>query len=679
MEKAKTILVDGVTVPLAGEKNLLEVIRKANIDIPTFCYHSELSVYGACRLCIVDVQGRGLLASCSQPPEPGMVVRTNTEEIREIRKVNLELLLASHDTECPSCPKNDTCKLRALAARVGVSEINYKHVPKTLPLDDSSQSLVRDPNKCILCGDCVRYCEEIQGIGAIGFIGRGSLAMVAPPFGKGLGDIECVNCGGCAKVCPTGAITPRSETKEVWAELENPAKKVVAQIAPAVRVALGEMFGMPPGEIVTGKIVAAMKRMGFDMVFDTSFAADLTVVEEANEFLKRKKEGKNLPILTSCCPAWVKKAEHFDAEILPHLSTCKSPQQMFGSITRTKLAEQFGVTQDNLIVVSIMPCTAKKFEARRPEFTTDGVRDVSYVLTTQELGTMINETGIVFESLEPAALDLPFGFATGAGVIFGNSGGVSEAVLRYAAQKLGVTDHNALNFKQLRGTDDFREAELDVMGVKLRLAVVYGLKNTQKIVDQIKDGTSPYDIVEVMACQGGCIGGAGQPVTVNRDAKKLRTAGLFAADASLPIQRSQDNPYIIDIYKNNLSKPGSKVAHHLLHTEYAARRRSDDDGISLTPGSSGERISVNVCVGTGCYVRGSQRLLQDVLSYVEKQALTSKVDVRATFCMENCDKGPTVVVGGTTLNAATIDTVISALTACITEGTHDAATATTRC
>jgi NADH-quinone oxidoreductase subunit G len=535
MDNVKTIKVDGAIVALEGEKNLLEVIRKANIDIPTFCYHSELSVYGACRLCIVDVQGRGLVASCSQPPESGMVVRTNTEEIREIRKVNLELLLASHDTECPSCPKNDTCKLRALAARVGVTEISYKHVPKTLPPDLSSQSLVRDPNKCILCGDCVRYCEEIQGIGAIGFTGRGSLAMVAPPFGKGLGEIECVNCGGCAKVCPTGAITPRDETKDVWAELDNPRKKVVAQIAPAVRVALGEMFDMPPGEIVTGKIVAAMQRMGFDMIFDTSFAADLTVVEEANEFLKRKKEGKNLPILTSCCPAWVKKAEHFDADILQHLSTCKSPQQMFGSIARTKLAEQMGVAQEDLVIVSIMPCTAKKFEARRPEFTTDGIRDVSYVLTTQELGNMIKETGILFEALEPAALDLPFGFATGAGVIFGNSGGVSEAVLRYAAQKLGVTDHRALNFTQLRGTGDFREAELDVNGVKLRLAVVFGLKNTQKIVDQIKDGTSPYDIVEIMACQGGCIGGAGQPVTQNRDAKKLRTAGLFNADVALPM------------------------------------------------------------------------------------------------------------------------------------------------
>ena len=398
-----TLTLNGRTVAFADERNLLEVIRKAGIDLPTFCYHSELSVYGACRLCIVDIEGRGLHASCSVKPEPGLKVKTHTDELRDIRKINLELLLAGHNRECTTCGKSASCRLLELSRRLGVDTVRFKETRPAAPIDDSNPSLVRDPNKCILCGDCVRACSEIQGIGAIDFAHRGSGAAVLPAFGKELAEVECVFCGQCARVCPTGAILPKSEIAAVWKALHDPKKKVVAQVAPAVRVALGEAFGLPAGADVTGKIAAALKAAGFAAVYDTSFAADLTVIEEASEFLERKKKGEKLPQFTSCCPAWVRCCEQYDPELLPNLSTCKSPQQMFGALAKRMLPQTLGVPAAEIVVVSIMPCTAKKSEARRPEFATDGRPDVDFVLTTQELARMIEEAGLDFRNLPPEA------------------------------------------------------------------------------------------------------------------------------------------------------------------------------------------------------------------------------------------------------------------------------------
>lgn len=661
MNNVKFLTINGKKIPIEGEKNLLEICRKAEIEIPTFCYHSELSVYGACRLCLVDVKGRGIVASCSTSPEEGMEIKTHTREIREMRKISIELLLANENHNCPSCSKNESCKLRHLAAKLGVEEVRFKPASPKLPIDTSSDSLIRDPNKCILCGDCVRYCAEIQGIGAIDFTGRGSNACVMPAFGRDLAQVECVNCGQCAAVCPTGAIVPKPETDGVWKALEDENSFVAAQIAPAVRVAIGEMFGMKPGESLTGKIVNALKMMGFDAVYDTSFAADLTVIEEGSEFLARKALGEGLPMFTSCCPAWVKYAEQYYPELLSHLSSCRSPQQMFGSVAKKKIPAEKGIEAKNLVVVSIMPCTAKKFEAKRPEFSKDGVRDVDFVITTQELGRMIKEAGIVFNELSPESLDLPLGFHTGAGLIFGNSGGVSEAVLRYAAEKASGMKKSDTDYYEVRGEQGIREAEIAINGSKLKLAVVHGLKNAHDVIEKVRRGESEYDLIEVMACPGGCVGGAGQPVSVERDVRRKRTKGLFDGDKLLPMHKSQDNPFITKCYEEVIGDINGETAHHLLHTDYKNRKRITGGEIELLNAEGAEKTKVKVCVGTGCYLKGSQSLLHSLIRYAESGKLKGKVDVSATFCLENCGHSPNVSIDGEVIGDATFEKVTSAL------------------
>ena len=660
MNSDKFVTVDGIKVPIEGEKNLLEIVRKANIEIPTFCYHSELSVYGACRLCLVEVEGRGIMASCSTEPSHGMVIRTNTQEIRDIRKISLELLLANHDQSCPTCERSDTCKLRKLAAQLGIEEVRFKKAELNFPLDRSSYSLVRDPNKCILCGDCVRFCSEIQGIGAIDFVNRGSGVTVQPAFGKNLADVECVYCGQCASVCPTGAITIKQEVAMVREAIDNPRKKVVAQVAPAVRVALGEMFNMDSGSITTGKIVAALKIMGFDRVFDTSFSADLTVIEEANEFLARKEKGENLPIFTSCCPSWVKFAEQYYPDLIPHLSSCRSPQQMFGSLAKSVLSGDMKVKPEDLVVVSIMPCTAKKYEARRSEFTKDGVPDVDFVITTQELGKMIKESGIMFERLAPESMDMPLGFHTGAGVIFGNSGGVSEAVLRYAYEKVTGTVLEHVDFQEVRGESGLRETEIEINGSKLRLAIVHGLKNARTVAEKILSGEAQYDIVEVMSCPGGCIGGAGQPISQDISTRRERTKALYYSDKLLQLHKSQENPFVKDFYDKNLGEVNGHKAHELLHTCYHSRSRIKDETLELINGSD-KKIKVNVCVGTSCYLKGSQDILHTLIRQVEEKNLQNQVEVQATFCLEKCGHGPNVSVDDDVISHATTGKIMSAI------------------
>lgn len=655
-----SMIIDGKQVGFNGERNLLEVIRKTNIDIPTFCYHSELSVYGACRLCLVEVEGRGLIASCSIKPEKNLKVKTNTEQLREIRKITIELLLSSYNHDCPTCAKNNACKLQELAHRLGVTEIRFKRTENKLPLDNSSYAVTRDPNKCILCGDCVRACEEIQGIGAIDFAFRGANSSVTPAFGKGLAKVDCIDCGQCARVCPTGALVPRSEINAVWKAIEDPNKTVVAQIAPAVRISIGELFGQKPGAVLTGQVVAALKAIGFDKVYDTSYTADLTIVEEANEFLTRKADGGTLPLFTSCCPGWVKYAEQFFPELLGNLSTCKSPQQMFGAIAKEELPKMFKKDKKDVVVVAIMPCTAKKVEARRPEFSENGIPEVDHVITTQELGAMIKQAGVKFNSLSPEALDLPFGFKTGAGIIFGNSGGVTEAALRYIYEKVNNVTLDSVDFHEVRGEDGLREASINIADEEVKIAVVHGLKNAKKVINDIKNGDKEYHFVEVMACPGGCIGGAGQPVYYDENVRKERTKGLYDADKMVQLHKPQENPYITELYRSCLGEIGGEKAHHLLHTHYHNRKRIKEGGMALF-NSENSKLEISVCVGTNCFIKGSQDILRKLIRHIEERGLKDSIDVRANFCMEQCDQGPSVTIGDKIIKHCTFDKAVEVL------------------
>ncbi len=572
----KTLTIDGIIVEIEGERNLLEIIRKVGIDLPTFCYHSDLSVYGACRLCLVEVAGRGIMASCSTSPEPDMVIKTNTAEIRQMRKINLELLLANHDRECPSCSRSNKCTLQNLARQLGVEEIRFKKLNKAdmQPIDASSPSLIRNPNKCVLCGDCVRVCEEVQGIGAIDFAFRGAKASVLPAFNKNLGDVECVNCGQCVAVCPTGALVTNPQQDEVWDLLADPNKYVVAAFAPAVRVGLGEYFRMEPGTDVTGKIVTALRMLGFDQVYDVTFAADMTIVEEANELLERVANGGKLPMFTSCCPGWVKFTETYFPELLPNLSSCKSPQQMFGSTAHKVLPGKLNIAPENLAVVSIMPCTAKKFEAKLDKFSTNGMMDITNVITTQELGRMIHASGIQFNELEPSSLDMPLGFYTGAGVIFGATGGVMEAALRYAAEVIRGQKMHRVQFKEVRGFEGIKEAEYALGDMNIRVAVAHGLANARKVCEMVKSGEKDYHFIEIMACPGGCIAGGGQPILDKSKLgnKELRMKGIYNVDRCLQLHNSSDNYMVQEIYKDYFGgKAGSHEAHESLHTSYENR------------------------------------------------------------------------------------------------------------
>jgi NADH-quinone oxidoreductase subunit G len=651
MSADQTLTIDGFAVSFQGERNLLEVIRKAHIELPTFCYHSELSIYGACRLCVVDVEGRGMVAACSTLPEPGMRVRTQTGPIRELRKVNLELLLASGNHDCPTCPKSGTCQLQSLAQRLGVERVRFHAPREDKPLDRSSHGLVRDPNKCVLCGDCVRVCQEVQGIGVLDFTHRGSQVTVAPAFNRPMAEVECVQCGQCAAVCPTGAITVKQEVDPVQRALRDPAKTVVVQVAPAVRVALGELFGLADDGHVMGRTVAALRRLGFRKVFDTAFAADLTILEEATEFLSRREQGIKLPQYTSCCPAWVQFAEQEFAGELDNLSTCRSPQQMFGSLAKATLPAELGVAREDLVVVSVMPCTAKKSEARRAEFAVDGNPDVDFVLTTQELARMIQDAGIQLGELEPEGMDQPFGLKTGAGIIFGNSGGVAEAVVRHVAGVLGAGPV----LEELRGPKGRRSVTLDLPGGPVRIGIVHGLANARALVQDVREGREHYDFVEVMACPGGCAGGAGQPVA-QRAVRQRRAEQLRRIDAGMDLRVSSQNALVTRAYQERLGSPNSAQAHRLLHTRYSIRRRSTGDGISLS-GAGGARVPVSVCVGTSCHLRGSQQILTELMHHVDALDLADKVEIQATFCLEACDRGPTVRVNGHVLHRATLDGV----------------------
>lgn len=565
------------TVPKGS--TILEAARYAGIEIPTLCYLKDINEIGACRMCMVEVKGaRSLVAACVFPVNEGMEIFTNTEKVRHSRKLTLELILSNHDRKCLSCVRSGTCELQQLCKEFGVDiEDRFDGEMIRYNFDDSAAHMVRDNNKCILCRRCIAACDQ-QGISVIGANARGFDTHVSSAFDKDLADVSCISCGQCIVNCPTGAIVEKDDTDKVLAVINDPEKFVIVQTAPSIRATLGEAFGMHIGTNVEGKMVAALRRLGFDKVFDTDFAADLTIMEEANELIERVQNGGTLPMITSCSPGWIKYCEHYYPEQIPHLSSCKSPQQMFGAIMKTYYAEKLGMDPKDMVVVGIMPCTAKKFETKRDDQNASGYPDVDIALTTRELARMIESAGIFFKHLPDEDFDQPFGESTGASTIFGTTGGVMEAALRTAVEKLTGETIEDVDFTAVRGMDGVKEAEYDVAGKKIKVAVASGTKNAKVLMEQVKNGTSEYLFIEIMGCPGGCINGGGQPIqhAVVRnfvDLKARRAEALYTADRNNAVRKSHENEAIKTLYTEYLGKPGSHKAHEILHTSYVARKK----------------------------------------------------------------------------------------------------------
>lgn len=573
------IKINGMPLSVPQGSTILEAARYAGIEIPTLCYMKEINEIGACRICVVEVKGaRSLVTACVYPVNEGMEVFTNTPKIQKARKTTLELILSTHDKSCLSCVRSGSCELQKLCNDYGVDNVHlYEGSTPHYEKDETTLHLVRDNNKCILCRRCVAACEQ-QKVAVIGPNGRGFDTHIACAFEKQLGDVACVSCGQCIVNCPTGALTERDQCEEVIAALNDPSKHVIVHTAPSIRATLGEAFGMPIGTNVEGKMVAALRRLGFDKVFDTDFGADLTIMEEANEFIERVQNGGVLPMITSCSPGWVKFCEHYYPELLPHLSSCKSPQQMTGAVIKTWYAEKNGIDPKDIVVVSIMPCTAKKFEVERDDQSAAGVQDVDIALTTRELARLINRAHINFALLPDEKFDPILGESTGAGVIFGATGGVMEAALRTAADTLEGKSLDSIEYHEIRGTQGYKEATYKVAGMDVNVAVVSGLKNADELLKKIKSGEANYHFVEVMCCPGGCVNGGGQPIqpaSVRNftDLKALRAKALYDEDKDLPLRKSHENPMIQKLYAEYLEKPGSHKAHEILHTTYVARKK----------------------------------------------------------------------------------------------------------
>ncbi len=568
------ITIDGKQVRVPKTATVLEAAKAVGIKIPSLCYHPELRPEGACRVCVVEVAGaRGLVASCVYPVSEGMEVRTTTQQVREARKMVVELLLANHPQDCLSCQRNLNCELQTIASDLGIRKIRFDGEKKQCSIDAENPSLVRDQNKCILCGRCIKVCSDVQGMNVYSFANRGFSTTVVPAFNQGLHQVACTYCGQCATVCPTGAIVEKDDTQAVWEALSDPNKHVVVQTAPAVRVALGETLGMAPGSVVTGKMVAALRKLGFDKVFDTDFTADLTILEEGSELIDRLQNGGKLPMITSCSPGWINFVELVYPDLLEHLSTAKSPQQMFGALVKTYYAEKAGIDPAQIVSVSIMPCTAKKAEAVREEMRSSGYQDVDYVLTTRELGRMIKEAGIEFANLPVEEYDAPLGISTGAGVIFGATGGVMEAALRTVAEILSGKELDSIDFNDVRGMDGVREAKILIGDLTVKVAIVNTLSCARKLLEKIRSGEADYHFVEVMACPGGCLGGGGQPIPTYSETRQQRAKAIYECDYTSTIRKSHQNPAVKELYDTWLGKPLGDKSHHLLHTHYKQQNR----------------------------------------------------------------------------------------------------------
>ncbi len=575
------ITINGMPLSVPKGSTILEAARLGNIDIPTLCYLKDINEIGACRMCVVEVKGaRGLVASCVYPVAEGMEIRTNTPQIMEARRTNLELLLSNHERKCLSCVRSTNCELQKLCRDLKVDETRFSGEKTPSMIDDSAAHMIRDNSKCVLCRRCVAVCSKLQDVAVIGANERGFKTHIGCAFDEDLANVACISCGQCIVACPTGALQEKDQTKEVWDALADPDKKVIVQTAPSIRATLGESFGMPIGTNVEGKMVAALRRLGFDGVYDTDLAADLTIMEEANELVDRIKEGGTLPMITSCSPGWIKYCEHIFPDLIPNLSTCKSPQQMFGAIAKTWYAKKMGIDPKNLFVVSVMPCTAKKFEVGRDGQSAagEGCPDVDVALTTREIARMIETAGLDFVNLPDEEFDAPLGASTGAAVIFGATGGVMEAALRTAVETITGEELDRLEFTEVRGTKGIKEASYNVGGLEVKVAVASGMKNAKELLTKVRNGEADYQFIEIMGCPGGCVNGGGQPIqpaSVRNfvDLKSLRAKALYDQDANMPLRKSHDNPVLKEIYADFLGKPGSHVAHEVLHTSYVKRTR----------------------------------------------------------------------------------------------------------
>lgn len=574
MKKLVNITIDNQNISVPEGTTILEAARKAGIEIPTLCFFKDINEIGDCRMCIVKVEGRrGFATSCIQKVEEGMIVKTNTPEIMEARHVMLDLIISNHDKDCLTCSRMGNCELQSLASKFGIQTIEFKGERKELEIDNYSPSIVRNPNKCILCRRCIAVCKNIQKVGAIDCGNRGFDSNISTSYNNSLKDTNCVYCGQCIQACPTSALREKENIDDVWVKLHDPDVHVIVQTAPAVRVALGEEFGMEIGTNVTGKMVTALKRLGFDKVFDTNTAADFTIMEEASEFIERFRNNEHIPMITSCCPAWVRYIEINYPELVKHLSSCKSPHEMLGGLIKSYYAKKEKIDPEKIFVVSVMPCVAKKYERQRKELSNNGLFDVDCVITTRELAKMIKYVNIKFNSLENSEFDTPLGESTGAAAIFGTTGGVMEAALRTAQDILTGKELEKIEFEKVRGEEGIKKATLNIDNKEIKVVTVSGLKNAQKIMGEIKSGRADYQFVEIMACPGGCVMGGGQPIKDSQthaqiDIRKLRAEALYSIDEKTKIRKSHKNPVLMKVYEEFLEEPGSYRAEKLLHTTY---------------------------------------------------------------------------------------------------------------